>query len=96
MLGSNPPASKSEISDFDDRIAKREGLLMVLNDEAHHTHEEDNEWNNFIRRLNTNKTLTLQLDYSATPRYSKGSLFAWTIFDYPLKQAIIDKLLNGL
>lgn len=94
MLGSQPPASKSEISDFDVRIAKREGLLMVLNDEAHHTHDEESEWNKFIRKLHSEKTLSAQLDFSATPRYSKGSLFAWTVFDYPLKQAILDKIVK--
>lgn len=94
MLGSQPPASKSEISDFDERIAKRDGLLMVLNDEAHHTHDEESEWNKFIRKLHSGKTLSAQLDFSATPRYSKGSLFAWTVFDYPLKQAILDKIVK--
>ncbi|MBI4929441.1 MAG: DEAD/DEAH box helicase family protein [Bacteroidetes bacterium] len=94
MLGSKPPASKSEISDFASRIVKRDGLVMLLNDEAHHTHEEDNEWNNFIRTLNEKKTLSAQVDFSATPRYSKGSLFAWTIFDYPLKQAIVDRIVK--
>jgi hypothetical protein len=34
----------------------------------------------------------IQLDFSATPRYSKGSLFTWTVFDYPLKQAILDNV----
>ncbi len=94
MLGSLPPSQKTEISDFDERIAKRDGLVMVLNDEAHHTHDEESEWNAFIRRLNTSKPLSMQLDVSATPRYSKGSLFAWTIFDYPLKQAIIDRIVK--
>lgn len=94
MLGSQPPASKSEISDFDERIAKRDGLLMVLNDEAHHTHDEESEWNKFIRKLHSEKTLSAQFDFSATPRYSKGSLFAWTVFDYPLKQAILDKIVK--
>ena len=94
MLGSKPPSTKTEISDFDERIAKRDGLLMVLNDEAHHTHDEDSEWNKFIRRLHDDKTLAMQLDMSATPRYSKGSLFAWTIFDYPLKQAIVDRIVK--
>ena len=36
----------------------------------------------------------MQLDVSATPRYSKGSLFAWTVFDYPLKQAILDRIVK--
>jgi len=94
MLGSQPPATKTEITDFDERIAKREGMLMVINDEAHHTHEEDSEWNNFIRKLHSQKPLSAQLDFSATPRYSKGSLFAWTIFDYPLKQAILDRIVK--
>ena len=94
VLGSPPPSSKSDVSDFDERISKRDGLLMVLNDEAHHTHDEENEWNTFIRRLHTAKPLSAQLDFSATPRYSKGALFAWTIFDYPLKQAILDGIVK--
>lgn len=94
QLGPKPPATKSEISDFDERIAARDGLLMVLNDEAHHTHDEDGEWNKFIRNLHLQKAMSAQLDFSATPRYSKGSLFAWTVFDYPLKQAILDKIVK--
>jgi type III restriction enzyme len=94
MLGSSPTSTKTEISDFDERIAKREGLLMVMNDEAHHTHDEESEWNKFIRKLHTQKSIAAQLDFSATPRYSKGSLFAWTIFDYPLKQAILDRIVK--
>jgi type III restriction enzyme len=94
ILGSKPPSTKTEISDFDERIAKRDGLLMVLNDEAHHTHDEESEWNIFIRKLHSDKSISAQLDFSATPRYSKGSLFAWTVFDYPLKQAILDRIVK--
>ena len=94
MLGAQPPAQLTEIGDFDERIARREGLSMVINDEAHHTHEEDSEWNKFIRKLNTQRPLAAQLDFSATPRYQQGNLFAWTIFDYPLKQAILDKIVK--
>ena len=94
MMGSKPPSTKTEITDFDERIAKRDGLLMVLNDEAHHTHDEESEWSKLIRKLHTQKNLTAQLDFSATPRYSKGSLFAWTVFDYPLKQAILDRIVK--
>lgn len=94
MLGSAPPAQKTELTDFTERIARREGLLMVINDEAHHTHDEENEWNKVIRRLHAQRPLAAQLDFSATPRYSKGSLFAWTIFDYPLKQAILDRVVK--
>jgi len=94
VLGDKPQSQKLEITDFDERISKRDGLLLVLNDEAHHTHDETNEWNNVIRRIHQNSTLSAQLDFSATPRYSKGSLFAWTISDYPLKQAIIDNVVK--
>ena len=90
LLGEKPQTKKLEITDFDERIARRGGKLLVLNDEAHHTHDETNKWNNVIRRLHTQRPLAAQLDFSATPRYSKGALFAWTISDYPLKQAIID------
>ena len=94
MLGNIPPTQKTEISDFDERIARRDGLVMVINDEAHHTHDEDSEWNKFIRKLHRQRPLAAQLDFSATPRYSQGSLFAWTIFDYPLKQAILDRIVK--
>ncbi len=90
VMGDKPQTHKFEITDFDERIAERDGLLMVINDEAHHTHDETNEWNNVIRQINQKRPLSAQLDFSATPRYSKGSLFAWTISDYPLKQAILD------
>ena len=94
ILGEKPSDKKIEKLDFDDRISKREGLLMILNDEAHHTHNEDNEWNNVTKHFHSKKNVSVQLDFSATPRYSKGSLFAWTIYDYPLKQAILDNIVK--
>lgn len=94
MLGPKPPAQKLEITDFGERIAQRSGRLMVINDEAHHTHEEDNEWNQVIQRLHEKTSLAAQLDLSATPRFQKGAIFPWTIFDYPLKQAIVDNIVK--
>lgn len=96
LLGEKPPTKKLEITDFDTRIISRKENVMVLNDEAHHTYDEENEWNSIIRKLHldSNKKLISQLDFSATPRYSKGGLFAWTIFDYPLKQAIVDNIVK--
>lgn len=94
ILGDIPPTNKTVISDFDERIAQRDGLVMVLNDEAHHTHEEDGEWNKFIRRLHGQRPVAVQLDFSATPRFTSGQLFPWTVSDYPLKQAIIDGIVK--
>ncbi len=96
LLGSKPPTKKIEVEDFSDRITARAGHCMVVNDEAHHTHEEESEWNAVIRRLNTSlePCSLMQLDMTATPRHSKGALFSWTIYDYPLKQAIIDNIVK--
>jgi type III restriction enzyme len=94
VLGSKPPVQKFDLTDFDDRIALRAGRLMVLNDEAHHTHDENSEWNNTIHTLHGKTPLAAQLDFSATPRFQKGAIFPWTIFDYPLKQAILDNIVK--
>jgi type III restriction enzyme len=95
VLGSKPPAKKLEMADFLERIALRAGNLAVINDEAHHTHDEESEWNKVIRRLHTKTPLTAQLDFTATPRYQiGGGLFPWTVFDYPLKQAILDGIVK--
>ncbi len=94
ILGSRPPTKKLEMTDFGERIGLRDGSLMVLNDEAHHTHDEASEWNNVVRALHAKTPLCAQLDFSATPRFQKGGLFPWTISDYPLKQAIVDQIVK--
>ena len=68
----------------------------MLNDEAHHTHDEESEWNKIIRALAADVPggLAAQFDFTATPRHSKGQLFSWTVYDYPLKQAIIDNVVK--
>lgn len=97
MLGPRPPTSKQPVEDFDGRIIARGGPVVVVNDEAHHTHDEDSEWNKFIRRLGSEVPggLAAQLDFSATPRHTKGELFSWTVYDYPLKKAIIDRVVKS-
>jgi type III restriction enzyme len=96
VLGPKPPAQTSAIEDFDKRIIDRGGCVAVLNDEAHHTHDEESEWNKIIRSLHAAAStgVAAQFDFTATPRHSKGQLFSWTVFDYPLKQAIIDNVVK--
>jgi type III restriction enzyme len=96
VLGRRPPAQTSGVEGFATRIAARGGPVAVLNDEAHHTHDEESEWNEIIRALHKEVPggLAAQLDFTATPRHSKGQLFSWTVFDYPLKQAIIDNVVK--
>lgn len=96
VLGPKPPPQKLEVEDFDQRIVARGGPVVVLNDEAHHAHDEESEWNKTIRRLHgeVDGGLAAQLDFTATPRHTKGQLFSWTVYDYPLKQAIVDNVVK--
>jgi len=94
VLGPRPPAQKLEMTDFTERVGLRGGRLVVINDEAHHTHEEESEWNKVIRGLHATTPIASQLDFTATPRFQKGALFPWTICDYPLKQAILDGIVK--
>lgn len=100
VLGPKPRANAAEQTvGFADRVAARGGMAMVVNDEAHHTHDEKLKWNEIIRsldeRLREKDGGIAQLDVTATPRYGKGGeLFTWTVFDYPLKQAIIDGIVK--
>ena len=82
--------------DFPARIAARGGLIAVLNDEGHHTHDEESAWNKSIRRLDdqANGRVLVQYDVSATPRHNSGSLFAWIVYDFPLRRAIAEGLVK--
>ena len=96
MLGPKPRPGGSGVEGFASRIASRGGPVVVLNDEAHHTHDEESEWNKLIRSLHSSVEggLAAQLDFTATPRHTRGQLFSWTVFDYPLKQAMTDRVVK--
>jgi len=94
VLGDKPAMKKLELTDFSTRIEMRRSNLVIINDEAHHTHDEKSEWNNVIRRFHDKTPLSMQVDFSATPRFQKGQLFPWIICDYPLKQAILDAVVK--
>ena len=87
MLGAKPRNSLDVAVDFRERIIERTGTpLLILNDEAHHTHAVNLKWNEIIRHLHMRHSngLSAQLDFSATPRDQNGALFPWVISDYPL------------
>ncbi|MGI9061950.1 MAG: DEAD/DEAH box helicase family protein [Ktedonobacteraceae bacterium] len=95
VLGPKPKDDlTSDLAGFIEMLSKRSGRLLVLNDEAHHTHDEENEWNKVIHRLHSDLPLAAQLDFSATPRFTKGALFPWVISDYPIRQAILDNIVK--
>ncbi len=67
--------------------------LMVLNDEAHHVWDRGSAWNEAIAYLHDETTrrgggLVAQLDFSATPRDDRGSLFRHVVVDTPLGEAV--------
>ena len=74
-------------------IARDMDELMVLNDEAHHIHKERLAWFKTIEDISNRmkmkgKFLSLQLDFTATPKQESGAIFVQTISDYPLVEAI--------
>ena len=76
VLG-NKPVFGDESDRFRERIAARGSPCLVINDEGHHTHDEDNEWNAVIREVHSQPgaDIRAQIDFSATPRYPDG----WTL-----------------
>jgi type III restriction enzyme len=75
--------------------------LIVINDEAHHVHDEELEWWRVIESLQdrllkrTDRGLVAQLDFTATPKDRNGTFFPWIVSDYPLAQAVEDKIVKA-
>lgn len=71
--------------------------LLVLNDEAHHVHDEDLKWNQTLVGLHETlpNGLAAWLDFSATPRFQGGAHFPWIVCDYPLAQAVEDRIVKA-
>jgi len=73
--------------------------LVVLNDEAHHIHDEKLAWYRAVERLHMNLVqkgtgLSMQVDVTATPKHQNGAIFAQTICDYPLVEAIAQNVVK--
>jgi type III restriction enzyme len=71
--------------------------LVVLTDEAHHYHEEDRPWSRWLMGIHRDlaKGLALWLDFSATPKDQNAMYFPWTVCDYPLAQAVEDRIVKA-
>ncbi len=101
MLGPRPPSSLASSATLIDRLAER-GRLMIINDEAHHIHDEvrsdTGEPLVVLRSLaalhKKSDGVELQFDLSATPRHQTSDLFAEVIVDYPLSAAIDDGIVK--
>ena len=75
--------------------------LVVLNDEAHHIHDEKLAWFKNIADINNKlklrhkNGLSLQVDFTATPKHDNGAIFVQTICDYPLVEAIKQNIVKS-
>ena len=94
------PAGKTTDSKIDlGKIVRQVDELMVVNDEAHHIHDDDLAWFRNIADISNHlkqkdKKLSLQLDFTATPKKSDGQFFVQTISDYPLVEAIHQRIVK--
>ena len=78
-----------------DRIKELDNLV-IMNDEAHHVHREELKWYETIMEIHNSipDGLILWLDFSATPKTQTGTYFPWIIVDYPLAQAVEDRIVK--
>ena len=93
FLGDRPAAKTNDSKVNLGEIVRDVDELMVLNDEAHHIHDERLAWFKSIEDINNrmkmkDKFLSLQIDVTATPKHNNGSIFVQTVSDYPLVEAI--------
>ena len=91
FLGKRPTPSDGKV-DLG-KIVRNIDELVVINDEAHHIHNEKLSWFTSIQDIHhhlvqKDKFLSLQIDVTATPKHNNGSIFVQTVSDYPLVEAI--------
>lgn len=93
FLGKRPSGKTNDSKTDLGEIVREVDELVVLNDEAHHIHDEKLAWFKSIedlhnRLLQKGTELSLQIDVTATPKDRNGNIFVQTICDYPLVEAI--------
>ncbi|MBP9751480.1 MAG: DEAD/DEAH box helicase family protein [Candidatus Moranbacteria bacterium] len=98
FLGDKPVAKTNEGTIDLGMVVRDIDELIIINDEAHHIHEE-NAWLKSIRDIDNKLKqkgggLALQLDVTATPKNNKGAIFVQTISDYPLVEAIHQRVVK--
>lgn len=99
FLGSRPTGKTNESKVDLAEIVRDIDELVVLNDEAHHIHDERLAWFKSIedlhnRLLQKGGELSLQIDVTATPKDRNGNIFVQTICDYPLVEAIYQNVVK--
>ena len=71
--------------------------LVVINDEAHHVHDQALAWSQSLLAVHEAlpNGVGAWLDFSATPKDQNGMYFPWTVVDYPLAQAVEDRIVKA-
>ena len=100
FLGDKPVTKTSDSTVDLGMIVRDIDELIVINDEAHHLHDDKSAWVKSItdidNRLKQKGTkLSLQIDLTATPKKNDGSIFVQTISDYPLVEAIHQRVVKN-
>ncbi|MDA8408866.1 MAG: DEAD/DEAH box helicase family protein [Treponema sp.] len=99
LLGKKPPAKLNAPLSLLDRVRSLPNL-MVINDEAHHLWDDTLRWNETLLELDDHFRrrgaggLVAWLDFSATPKNQNGTFFPWIVVDYPLAQAVEDRIVK--
>lgn len=100
FLGHKPVTKTNDATVDLGMIVRDIDELIVINDEAHHIHDENMAWYKSIldidnRLKQKGSGLALQLDVTATPKKNDGSIFVQTISDYPLVEAIHQRIVKN-
>ena len=99
FLGEKPVGMTNESKVDLSEIVRDVDELVILNDEAHHIHDERMAWFKSLedihnKLLQKGSKVSLQLDTTATPKLTNGSIFVQTICDYPLVEAIYQNVVK--
>ena len=100
FLGKKPTGKTTDSRVDLGRIVRDIDELVVINDEAHHIHDSDLTWFKSIGDIHNklkqkgSQLLALQIDVTATPKHNNGAIFAQTIADYPLVEAITQNVVK--
>lgn len=99
FLGDKPVTNTNDSKVNIGKIVRDVDELMILNDEAHHIHDEKLAWFKSIEDISNrmkmkDKFLSLQIDVTATPKHNNGAIFVQTISDYPLVEAIYQNIVK--
>ncbi len=100
FLGKKPVGKTNESKVDLGKIVRDLDELIVFNDEAHHIHDDKLAWFTSLQDIHNRLKLkgsqiALQLDVTATPKNAKGEIFVQTIADYPLVEAIQQRVVKN-